>query len=247
MNKLLLFFGLFLTHTFAQNSVQMSGTVIDALTKAPIQAATVINKSKNSVAVTSSVGQFILNASVNDTLVITHLSFQNQQVQLKNNNIVIALDQKTNQLDEVLVSTLKLTGYFEIDTKRIKVNDNYRYVIAGLNLGYEPGKKSPNAFQNIVNSLSNPVDLVYNLFNKKNKELKQLLLIKTDENFKKLLATQTNRQSILMILQMQKSEINTILENCNYSKTFIDTASDLQVLDAIASSYQDYQVFKNNK
>jgi hypothetical protein len=45
-----------------------------------------------------------------------------------------------------------------------------------------------------------------------------------------------------MLLQLSKSEIAKILEKCNYSKVFIDSASDLQVLDALATAYEDYKI-----
>ena len=61
---------------------------------------------------------------------------------------------------------------------------------------------------------------------------------------KKLLSQQTDREAISMLLQMDKAEIAKILEKCNYSKVFIDSASDLQVLDALATAYSDYQVLK---
>jgi CarboxypepD_reg-like domain len=240
----LLFF--FLGETFAQQNISFSGTVQDAVSKTAVVNASIINKSKGLVAVSDSQGKFFIEVSVKDTLTISHIAFEVNQTVIKenSNNLIINLVEKTNQIEEIVVSSLKLTGYLEIDTKRIKVNENYRYTIAGLNLGYEPGRKSKNAFDNFVDALSNPVDLVYSLFNKKDKELVKLLAMKKDENFKKLLATQTNRQSLILMLQLQKAEINTILEKCNYSKVFIDTASDLQVLDAIASSYEDYKMFK---
>jgi hypothetical protein len=246
MKKFIVFFLLFLGKNFAQQNVIVSGAVQNAVTKLGVANASIINKSKGSVAVSDANGQFEIAVSVKDTLTISHISFETSQNIIKENtkDLVINLQEKTNQIEEVLVTSLQLTGYLEIDTKRIKVNENYRYTIAGLNLGYEPGKKSSNAFKNLFNSLSNPVDLVYNLFNKKDKELNKLLAMKKDDNFKKLLATQTNRQSLVIMLQLQKNEINSILEKCNYSKVFIDTASDLQVLDAIASSYEDYKIFK---
>jgi hypothetical protein len=49
-----------------------------------------------------------------------------------------------------------------------------------------------------------------------------------------------------MLLQLDKNEIDKILEKCNYSRSFITTASDLQVLDALATSYNDYKVLKRN-
>ena len=49
---------------------------------------------------------------------------------------------------------------------------------------------------------------------------------------------------IPMSLREYDSFVDKILEKCNYSRSFINTASDLQVLDALATSYNDYKVLK---
>ena len=159
-------------------------------------------------------------------------------------NKTILLSEKVNEIETVVVTSYNLTGYLEIDTKLIPVNENYRYNIAGLNLGYEPGMKAKNATENLMKSLSNPVDLVYSLFNSKEKDLKKLMDLKNDANFAAILSKNTDRESLVMLLQLDKNEIDKILEKCNYSRNFINTASDLQVLDALATSYNDYKVLK---
>ena len=45
---------------------------------------------------------------------------------------------------------------------------------------------------------------------------------------------------------MEKVDIEDILNNCNYSKSFIKTANDLQILDAISSCYEEYKVLNRN-
>ena len=40
----------------------------------------------------------------------------------------------------------------------------------------------------------------------------------------------------------EKVDIDDILSNCNYSKSFITTANDLQILDAISSCYEEYRI-----
>ena len=154
------------------------------------------------------------------------------------------LQEKINEIETIVVTSYNLTGYLEIDTKLIPVNENYRYNIAGLNLGYEPGMKAKNATENLMKALSNPVDLVYSLFNSKEKDLKKLIDLKNDANFAAILSKNTDRESLVMLLQLDKNEIDKILEKCNYSRSFITTASDLQVLDALATSYNDYKVLK---
>ena len=41
-----------------------------------------------------------------------------------------------------------------------------------------------------------------------------------------------------------EKEIAEILERCNYSESFIKTANDLQVLDAINDCYEEYKILK---
>ena len=106
--------------------------------------------------------------------------------------------------------------------------------------------KAKNATENLMKALSNPVDLVYSLFNSKEKDLKKLIDLKNDANFAAILSKNTDRESLVMLLQLDKNEIDKILEKCNYSRSFITTASDLQVLDALAASYNDYKVLKRN-
>jgi hypothetical protein len=46
------------------------------------------------------------------------------------------------------------------------------------------------------------------------------------------------------MLGIDKKEIPEILERCNYSESFIKTANDLQVLDAINDCYEEYKILK---
>jgi len=41
---------------------------------------------------------------------------------------------------------------------------------------------------------------------------------------------------------LERADIDEILNKCNYSAEFIRAASDLQILDAISSCYEEYRV-----
>jgi hypothetical protein len=45
------------------------------------------------------------------------------------------------------------------------------------------------------------------------------------------------------MLGIDKRDIPEILQKCNYS-TFVKTANDLQILDAITQCYEEYRVLK---
>jgi len=228
--------------------IKVKGKIMDIKTKMPIERVTILNKNTSSVVLASENGDFEISAKTNDRLLFSHLGYNyaevvvNQKWYSEVQTIFLCL--KENEIETVLVTSYTLTGYLEIDTKLIPVNENYRYNIAGLNLGYEPGMKAKNATENLLKSLSNPVDLVYSLFNAKEKDFKKLINLKNDTHFASILSNNTNREVLVMLLQLDKNEIDKILEKCNYSKNFINTASDLQVLDALATSYNDYKVLK---
>lgn len=228
--------------------IKVKGKIMDIKSKMPIERVTILNKNTSEVVLASENGDFEIAAKANDKLLFSHLGYNYAEVGVNpkwySGLQTIFLSLKENEIETVLVTSYTLTGYLEIDTKLIPVNENYRYNIAGLNLGYEPGMKAKNATENLLKSLSNPVDLVYSLFNSKEKDFKKLINLKNDTHFASILSNNTNREVLVMLLQLDKNEIDKILEKCNYSKNFINTASDLQVLDALATSYNDYKVLK---
>lgn len=228
--------------------VKVRGKILDIKTQASIGRVTVLNKNNSAVVLASENGEFEINANINDKLLFSHLGYNYVEIEVNqkwlSGNKTIQLIEKINEIETVVVTSYTLTGYLVIDTKLIPVNENYRYNIAGLNLGYEPGMKAKNATENLLTALSNPIDLVYSLFNSKEKELKKTLDLKNDANFAAILSKNTDRESLVMLLQLNKNEIEKILEKCNYSRAFITTATDLQVLDALATSYNDYKVLK---
>ena len=77
--------------------------------------------------------------------------------------------------------------------------------------------------------------------------MKKLRQIKEDEDIRDLLASKFDRETLTELLQIDEFDINDILSNCNYSTSFIKTANDLQILDAISSCYEEYKVLNRKK
>ena len=95
-----------------------------------------------------------------------------------------------------------------------------------------------------MGSIFNPADMLYNFFGKKPKELKRLKEMKKDDTVRNLLETKFDRETISVLLGVDKKEIAEILERCNYSESFVKSANNLQILDAISSCYEEYKVLK---
>ena len=237
---------------FSQNldpNPKVSGTILNINTQTPISNVNIINVNKMKGTTTDDKGLFEISVTANDTLHITILGFQSIKVKvtndwIKNKTTNIYLTEKAYALEEVIIRRFKLTGFLEIDTKLFPDKNNYRYSISGLTQGYETGENSPNALEKIVGSLFNPSDKLYNFFGKKTNELKRLKEMKKDDTVRNLLETKFDRETISVLLGIDKNEIAEILERCNYSESFVKTANDLQVLDAISACYEEYKVLK---
>ncbi len=248
-NSFLILFLLLSGYITGQDMV--SGTVMNAANDKPIENVHIVNLNQVKGAVTNENGEFQLQATVNDTLYFSYLGFRSIRVRVTNDwlkygNVKVKMTELGFALEEVTVNSIKLTGYLEIDAKNIPIYDNYRYSISGLNSGYEGGDSSPNAVTKAIRSLSNPADLVYNIFGTRPRQMKKLRQMKKDDNIRDLLRNKFDRETLMALLQVNRAEIDEILNNCNYSQDFMKTANDLQILDAINSCYEEYKVLQKN-
>ncbi|MFV8336597.1 carboxypeptidase-like regulatory domain-containing protein [Flavobacterium sp. RSP29] len=253
MKYFVVFFFLVLSTTaFAQvkaPSQKVNGIIISNTTRQVLSSVNIININKVRGATTDSRGYFEIDVQLNDTLHITSLGFQSLRVRvtndwIKNKSTKIQLTEKAIALEEIVIRPFNLTGYLEVDTKIIPVRENYRYSISGLTQGYEAGEYSPNAFGRVLGSIFNPADMLYNFFGKNPKELKKLKELKKDDTVRNLLESKFDRETIAVLLGIDKNEIPEILQRCNYSESFIKTANDLQIMDAISGCYEEYKVLK---
>lgn len=245
----LLFITFQLTAQDKERTEKVTGTVLNDSDSKPLSNVNIINMNSVRGSISDNNGVFEISVQVNDTLHISLIGFQSIRVRvtndwIKSKNTQIKLTEKAIALEEVVLTPYNLTGYLQVDAKLIPVNTNQRYGISGLNYGYEAGQYSPNAFNRVLGSIFNPTDMLYNFFGNKPRELRKLKEMKKDDTVRNLLESKFDRETIAIMLGIDKKEIPEILERCNYSESFIKTANDLQVLDAINDCYEEYKILK---
>ena len=234
-------------------ATSVRGTVIDLSTNKPIDRVNIVNL--NQVIGTSTIdgGKFEIRAKLNDTLHLSYLGYKSIKVRVTNDwlkfgDTKIGMTELALALDEVVVNQLKLTGYLEIDVKQVPIKSNFRYSISGLsNKGYEAGNKRPNAVSKVLGAIFNPADFLHNIFGKKPREMRKLKKMKEDDEIRNLLASRFDREMLTVLLQVDKFDLDEIVNQCNYSKDFIQSANDLQILDAISECYEEYKILNRNK
>lgn len=227
---------------------EVVGVVENASDQKPISAVHVINLNKVSMSITNEKGVFIIPAEVNDTLFFSYLGYKSIKVRVTNDlikypNSTFQLTELALALEEVIVRPYQLTGYLDIDAKNVPINRNQRYNIPGLpTRGYEAGNRSPRAISNVVGAIFNPFDFLHNLFGKKPNQLRKLKQMRENSEIRDLLSVKYDRETLQELLQLDKVDIDEILRNCNFSDGFIQSANDLQILEAISGCYEEFKV-----
>lgn len=232
---------------------EFKAIVVNAQSGDAMESVHVVNLNQVIGTITNPKGEFSITAAVNDTIYFSFLGFKSQKIRVTNDmfkfeDTKVALTELAYALEEVIVRPFQLTGYLEIDVKNLPVNNNaYQYSISGLSVGYEAGNKNPTAVTKVLGAILNPADLLRNLFGKKPAQMRKLRQVKEDDKIRDLLASKFDRETLTELLQLEKMDIDDILNNCSYSKSFIKTANDLQILDAISGCYEDYKVLNRGK
>ena len=72
--------------------------------------------------------------------------------------------------------------------------------------------------------------------------MRKLKKMRENNALRDLLSVKYDRETLEEFLQLDISDIDEILRNCNFSESFIRTANDLQILEAISGCYEEYKV-----
>lgn len=234
------------------NPSTINGKVLNASNNVVLENVHVVNLNSVKGTLTNEDGNFMIKATVNDTIYFSYLGFKSIRVRVTNDwmkfgEIKIKMTELSIALEEVVVKPVELTGYIEVDAKLIPIYDDQRYRIAGIGGGYEGGQGQPGAVTKVLSAIFNPADFLYNIFGKRPKQMKKLRKMKDDDEIRNLLQSKYDRETLMAVLQLEKIDIDEILNNCSYSKSFIRTANDLQILDAISECYEQYRVLNRGR
>lgn len=235
----------------AQEIQIVKGVVLNAANDLPLENVNIVNLNRVIGTSTNENGEFSIRASVDDTLFFSRLAFETIEVRVtedwtKFGGVKIKMTEVGIALEQVVIEPVKLTGYLEIDAKNIPIYENYRYSISGLGAAYEGGASQPGGFSKVLDAIFNPVDLLYQIFGSRPQQMRKLEKMRKNDEIRNLLRQKFDRETLMALLQLSKVDINEILRRCEYSKSFIMNANDLQILDAISACYEEYKVLNQD-
>lgn len=253
MKKLFFVLATVFTTIVVGQTSDIQGNVFSVHTNKGMSGVHILNLNKVTGTTTDDEGNFTLRAAVNDTLYLSFLGYKSMKVRVTSDMVrfpgtKIGMTELAYALEEVVVKPYKLTGYLDIDAKNVPVNDNKRYSISGLEMGYESRRSgSGGGVTRVLSAISNPADMLYRSFTSKGQDFKKLQKMRNDNKLSDILSQRYDRETLLELLQVSRSELEDIIRSCNYSNDFIMAANDLQLLEAISSCYEEYRVLNRNK
>nr|WP_297308524.1 hypothetical protein [uncultured Flavobacterium sp.] len=221
-----LFFILFTTLLSAQTHI-VKGTVVNEITNYVEPDVNIINLNSLKISKTNSKGNFEIEAKLNDSIHFSAEGYRSLKLKvtndwLKNPSITVYIKDNSTTLDELFISNLKLTGFLQVDTKLIEMNDYYYY-----------RSFKPTSFASNFLTKLDPVDAIYNSIKKNSATNKKIEQLKQETELIELMKTKYDRETVSALLNISKEDIVKVLQSCNHTDRFIYTASDYQVFNAL--------------
>ena len=77
--------------------------------------------------------------------------------------------------------------------------------------------------------------------------MRKLRKMKKQNEIRNILSARFDREMLTALLKVDKIDLELLISECNYSKDFIKTANDLQILDAISECYEEYKILSRGR
>ncbi|MCF6349593.1 MAG: carboxypeptidase-like regulatory domain-containing protein [Flavobacteriaceae bacterium] len=233
-------------------SQKIKGKVIDVATRFPLKSAHVLNLTSVKGIVTNRFGEFSISAKKGDEIYFSYIGYESVKLiitndLLKNENLEIAINEKTVSIKEVTVKAHELVGVLTVDAKNVPNTTPTRVHISGLPQAYEVGLPESRNYNSPLAAVFSPIDFWYQKLGKKSKDMKKLKKLRKDDNLRNIMEQKFNREVMLEFLDLTRDELNDMLKDCRYSSRFIKKASDLQIVDAVINCYENQKTLNKGK
>ena len=248
----------FLTFIFILSSLTVvaqdnlfTGTLIHAGTKQVIVGANIVNLTSLDGTTSDQNGMFSMPAKVNDSIIIAFMGYKTINIRITTDKLgkhqtIYMLDAPV-VLDEVIVGSNQLTGDLKVDVNLIPIQ---KPIDLSPKIAAMFGSPKPTALSRVNDALKkimNPVDLIYNIFSTRAKDIRRLKKIQKEDKVKQILSNKFDREILSRLLKIDKKDVYLVLEMCDYPEKFIQTANDLQILEAILNCYSHYERYFDKK
>jgi hypothetical protein len=209
----------------------LKGQVLAPDGKTPLPEVHVVNKNKTIGTITTARGLFSIDVHPGDTVVFSNISYKYVYhfvtAQDSSKSMRVVMEERNFMLDEVSIFTYELTTNQEKPMKMgrpmIPKSEDIK--------DPEPGSAS----------LASPVDYIYQLFSNRERQLRALQELRKQDSFREQLNKGQNREVLLRLTGLSTEELEQMLFFCRYSRSYINHATDYELLISLLLCFEEYQ------
>jgi hypothetical protein len=215
--------------TYSQNHKLLRGKVISE--NFLLQNVDVINKTALTSTTTNEKGEFILAASVNDSILFYHKNYELKGIKIssddiQNGTISVEITRKVEELKEVVIHQVNMDWAFDKKWEQLKRDEVEVYRKANT-------LKNPGVYNGTIENGIDFVKIGKMLFGGLFKAKKEKAI--NPEEFKEVAKTNFDQKFYTESLQLKKEEIEPFLTFCNFDpeskKTISKNSNDLILMD----------------
>ncbi len=217
-------------------SQQIKGLVLSSQDSLGIEGSHILNITKQRIAISSTLGNFIIRGVIGDTLVISNVNYLTRKfiVNLKN-DITVILNPNTIQLQEVIVSNLPVT---EADFRQTLIEMSMQGDGKFLPFGLKPAKpmsEIPPVYNRDMGGLK------YTFSGKKIKEKVKYYKIQADLDNAILRNKKYNREIVASLTELEGDDLTNFIMYMDLDITFITNSTDYEITLKIQKEFETYQ------
>ncbi len=245
-------------YSFAQfvriaERVIVAGYVFEESNGEPLAYVNVYVKKSRSGTITDTSGYFLLNASLNDTIIFSSLGYDKKYVILtdsateNNKPLIVFMDTKIYEINSVEVIALRKYKQLEYEITNMRLPDN-DYTYAANNFPFRPPdidyytrSSTPVSGIGIVFS---PITALYDMFSKEGKEKQKLAELQEKDYLNSILDEKISTALIMKITGMTQEETNIFIQWCNFTPEFVMKLTEYDLVSVIAHKHKQYQAIK---
>ncbi|MBK8847911.1 MAG: hypothetical protein IPO27_15825 [Bacteroidetes bacterium] len=212
-------------------SVQLTGTVIDAETKMPINNLMLINLRTRQGIFSGATGGFSFKMLHSDTLLISAPGYTNQKICLVTEDYQpvikkqIALTILKVQLKEVTVFAPRDLEEIQKDIEKLGYQKK-DYVIDG------------------ADAMQSPITFLYQQFSKRERAKREIAERRNDDRRRELLRELLAKYVANQIIDLDNDKFDNFIDFCNVNDQFLKSASQYEFIMFVKKKFEFYEMIK---
>lgn len=230
--------------------VIVAGYVFEESTGEPLPYVNVYVKKSRSGTITDTLGYFLLNATINDTIIFSSLGYDRKYVILtdsatdKKEPLIVFMDTKVYEIRSVEVISLRKYKQLEYEITNMRLpDDEFTYAANNFpfrspDIDYYTRGSTPMQGIGMVFS---PITALYDMFSKEGKEKQKLAELQGKDYLNSLIEEKISAALVMKITGLNQSETNAFLEWCNFSPEFVMKLTEYDLVSVIVYKYKLYE------